>query len=529
MPRTLSWILHPRRSPRDTPAFGDVAQVMQEITVALTAPSEESSTREQQFTHLGRHLVRVLGDVAPGFLAAACLCAKRWQTHVIHGAGTPASPPQTDVPLQLFAAAEGPERNVAAVERHLPRDWHTWVGACGVERLRFFPEPFRARGVWFLAGEGYRHPQWAALLDFTARLLVTAVDSDRMGFAPVPDERDEVLEQEFARWLLAGELQLLCEMLGGRLGGEFGLDRLLLLFQSDVDDSLKTLLARGIEPAMAESVRTRTPSLRGTAELSDERLRITPRPEPAVATPGQGSHRAPYFPYSLVLRARTGARLVGVLGDHHERRLSPPDEQRLRRWLRQFELALDHQQRITQLEALSYTDALTGIFNRRFFKRRLAEEILRARRFGRSLSLVVFDVDRFKELNDTFGHQVGDQVLREITGLIAATARSIDILCRYGGDEFVIIMPDTSQTDCFSFTGRLQHAILDHAFRPGRGDDRVQFSISLGAAVFPLHAGEPERLFWCADIAMLRAKEAGRNQALVYEPGMDDSSRPSRR
>ncbi|MFC1475541.1 diguanylate cyclase [Candidatus Zixiibacteriota bacterium] len=322
--------------------------------------------------------------------------------------------------------------------------------------------------------------------------------------------QDEILEREFAKWLRVREPQLLCEMFGEQLADKFGLDRSLFLYLEGKDALPESLYSRGITSETAQNVLAHPPM---PGEL-----------------PGNGAGRANVEPcnidtmtqqFSLSIDPKRGTRVIGLIGTKNNRRLQRRQLQRLELWLSRFELALENQERIARLEALSYTDSLTGIFNRRFFKRRLEEEITRAQRFSRCLSLVVFDLDRFKQLNDRYGHLRGDRVLREVSGLLTATVRSIDIACRYGGDEFVIIMPETSLPNCFSFTNRLRHVIFEHVFRTGPQQDAVRLSISLGAAVFPDHADDSERLFWCADMALLKAKDGGGDRAVVYQPGMD--------
>ncbi len=183
--------------------------------------------------------------------------------------------------------------------------------------------------------------------------------------------------------------------------------------------------------------------------------------------------------------------------------------------------AKENLKQFKKIEELSYTDSLTGLYNYRYFYKRLTEEYLRAKRFNRTLALVMFDIDSFKTYNDTHGHQAGDRVLRQLGSLLLNTIRSIDIASRYGGEEFCIIMPEADGTECLKFMERLRKAISHHAFK----DEYLAFdhhiTISVGGAIYPADAKNVDRLIYCADMALLRAKNAGKNKAyLYYEPEM---------
>ncbi|MEW5874896.1 MAG: GGDEF domain-containing protein [Candidatus Zixiibacteriota bacterium] len=174
--------------------------------------------------------------------------------------------------------------------------------------------------------------------------------------------------------------------------------------------------------------------------------------------------------------------------------------------------------RMEDLRDLSHTDAITGIFNRRHFDVRLSEEIARARRFGRPLSLLILDLDNFKQVNDSFGHLAGDRVLRQVATFIKKSVRSIDVFCRLGGDEFAVLMPDTGSEECDGLAARLGEAVASKKFRSIRKTADLTITISIGGAVFPDHAGREDRLVACADQALMDAKRAGRNRFILHEP-----------
>ncbi len=188
-------------------------------------------------------------------------------------------------------------------------------------------------------------------------------------------------------------------------------------------------------------------------------------------------------------------------------------------------LALDNIHQYSTIEKLSYTDSMTGIYNYRYFYKRLNEEILRAKRYDRELALVILDIDNFKSFNDNFGHQAGDLVLKQLSDLITKTIRSIDVVSRYGGEEFCIIMPDTGIGHCQIFIERLRSQIADFKFESNLFQKGGSISVSVGGAVYPQHAPMPDRLIYCSDMALLKAKALGRNRAVMYEADISFESK----
>jgi diguanylate cyclase (GGDEF)-like protein len=156
-------------------------------------------------------------------------------------------------------------------------------------------------------------------------------------------------------------------------------------------------------------------------------------------------------------------------------------------------------------------DPLTGLHNRRFFFERLREEFSFAQRHGKPLSLIIFDVDHFKQVNDTYGHTLGDQVLREIGALLIGLSRNEDVCCRYGGEEFVVVARDLDQEKGIAFAERIRKGISQHPVSTGRQD--LHITVSLGVATLDdMGFDTPEQLLSEADGFLYRAKDRGRNR-----------------
>jgi diguanylate cyclase (GGDEF)-like protein len=160
-----------------------------------------------------------------------------------------------------------------------------------------------------------------------------------------------------------------------------------------------------------------------------------------------------------------------------------------------------------QLEELSFKDALTGLYNRRYLSLRLDEEARRHARFARPVSVVLMDLDNFKTINDTDGHRAGDTVLQEIAGLLLAHSRSYTLVCRYGGDEFAAILLDTPKAGAVAYAERLRDVIESHSIRG--------VTASLGVACLPDDVKTMDELISAADRALYDAKRAGRNRVGV--------------
>jgi diguanylate cyclase len=174
-------------------------------------------------------------------------------------------------------------------------------------------------------------------------------------------------------------------------------------------------------------------------------------------------------------------------------------------------LAMDNAEIRTRLETEVITDHLTALYNHRFFHERLAEEIRRANRSRSRVGLLIYDIDDFKRVNDTYGHLSGDQVLQGVASISREICRQEDVICRIGGEEFAVILPGATLEDSVALGERIRHGIADVEF-PVVG----RITVSVGVAEGPLHASSPRELMACADLALLMAKAAGKDCVIVY-------------
>jgi diguanylate cyclase (GGDEF)-like protein len=170
-----------------------------------------------------------------------------------------------------------------------------------------------------------------------------------------------------------------------------------------------------------------------------------------------------------------------------------------------------------ELERLSISDGLTGLHNHRHIHRLLTDEFERTERTGEPLTVAMFDLDRFKAVNDTYGHQAGDRVLQEFADILRETAREIDRLGRYGGEEFMAILPDTGADEGTTFVERVRQQVERTPFDIGR-DEPLHMTVSAGLADIPAEGvNSSEELIRRADEALYAAKAGGRNKVVRFD------------
>jgi diguanylate cyclase (GGDEF)-like protein len=176
------------------------------------------------------------------------------------------------------------------------------------------------------------------------------------------------------------------------------------------------------------------------------------------------------------------------------------------------------------LRQQSISDPLTGLYNRRYLQEFLEQELLLAQHKQSCLGIIIADVDHFKQFNDTFGHEVGDVILRELGVFLKQQIRRSDIACRYGGEEFLLILPETSLELCSQRAEQICQQIynLDLHYQ---NQPIGSITVSIGVAVFPTHGSSVEAVIQAADVALYRAKQSGRNRVAIATHSQDTCSK----
>jgi diguanylate cyclase (GGDEF)-like protein len=199
--------------------------------------------------------------------------------------------------------------------------------------------------------------------------------------------------------------------------------------------------------------------------------------------------------------------VINVTNKRHGQAFTDEDVEMLKAVADQAAVAINK----AQLWDMAVTDSLTGLFVRRYFLVKLQEELIRAERYNNILSVVMADLDRFKNINDTYGHDAGDRALKAIGKFLQQNIRDVDVVARYGGEEFVIMIPEAANDAALILAERLRTQMSELKIK-----DLPPITISLGIATFPNDGSDIDDLVKKADAAMYAAKRAGRNRVMKY-------------
>jgi diguanylate cyclase (GGDEF)-like protein len=274
---------------------------------------------------------------------------------------------------------------------------------------------------------------------------------------------------------------------------------------SDLSGQLSVLADRDLGPEMGGAVfAIATWVMNRGQDFSAADLKHDPR----VADPSVGAVLA--FPLSC--RGRHVGALIALdrVPSIREPRLSASMLRAMRILLEPAAVALDNALLLKRAETLSVTDDLTRLYNSRYLNLVLRRETKRASRSGRPLSLLFIDLDGFKSVNDTHGHLSGSRALMEAAGVIRQSARETDVVSRFGGDEFALVLPDTGGEGAYAVGERIRERIAAHRFLVGVGLD-IHLTVSVGVATLPDVAASAEELVHAADKAMYLVKDSGKN------------------
>jgi len=276
-------------------------------------------------------------------------------------------------------------------------------------------------------------------------------------------------------------------------------------------EGLSLLAHHGLEPSVLAAETPGPDSVLTRAATGDESLRVShldPDRDHWLATLLPGCRNL------LIVPMHAEGRTIGFLAVEHGLRRGSRVERRVvatvERFTSQAALALNNAWLVEQVRRLAGSDALTGLPNRRHFEETLDRELARSLRTEQPVNLLMLDIDRFKTINDMYGHQMGDAVLRAVAMRLSETVRIVDVVARYGGEEFAIVVPDATTEDAAALAERVRGAVEDL-------DGPVPVTVSIGLATHPTHARDASTLLEATDRALYEAKRSGRNRTAVCQ------------
>lgn len=406
-----------------------------------------------------------------------------------------------DDPLIRAACSGPPELAVADVRADPRLRGGAFVGATGAVACLAVSLPGRGDALGALCVLDVRPRAWTAAERTLLTQLAAAAGHER-------ERADELLAQAALRHVATAvahgaEPEAVCALVAEAAARAVGVEAGLVIRYEDARSAsvLGTWAAEGVD-ALPE----------GMLAMRGEGIALRMLSGQAVRADG-GPGRTP-FRHRVGAPVMRGAEVWGFVSVCSNAAAPPTAaEQRLAPFAELVGAAIGNAETRARLAAQATTDALTGLANQRAFHQRLTAEAERARRHGRNLALVLFDVDGFKLVNDTFGHPVGDDVLREVTARIAGVVRAGELIARIGGDELALLLPETDAAEAHEVAERLRVLIEEASIGP-----RAAVTLSAGVTDLTAAGGDRDALMRAADDALYWAKAQGRNVVARYDP-----------
>ena len=303
-------------------------------------------------------------------------------------------------------------------------------------------------------------------------------------------------------------------------------DRAVLMMFTPEHDALYPKVGRGVGDRLPRLALGE--GLAGHIALTGSPVRL-PADLATAPSPAPGEPAGRHY---LAVPMHGRGRVIGVLAlmrDEPADEFSVTDVETIQTFTAQASVAIENVMLHQEAQRLSITDGLTGLWNFRYFQQQADRELESAARFSRDLSLVILDIDHFKSVNDTYGHQAGDDVLCEVARRIRDSVRIPDIVARYGGEEFIVLLPGTGLEGAVATAERIRHAIGGTPIEVTRGFERepggLRVSASLGVASFGVHGRTVSALLRNADAAMYSAKTSGRDRVVAADADLVASHR----
>jgi diguanylate cyclase (GGDEF)-like protein len=342
--------------------------------------------------------------------------------------------------------------------------------------------------------------------------------SGRDEFAALGEEFNKMSRELEERLAEIREQQRRLEEALRRVGDTFAsnLDReaLLKIVLTTAVDGVSASVGRALVRDAAGQLEERARV--GELDGRESALRTVERAVLKSAAPGSADLNGSTALGHPLLGGPEGRTVVGLLSVARDGGAFAPRERELFHYLAaQAAVSIENVELHEQVQRQALTDELTGLYNHRRFQEAIVAETERARRFQQSLGLVMLDIDNFKKVNDTYGHQQGDEVLREVARIVREYSREIDAPARYGGEELAVVLPGTDLEGAFNLGERVRTGVAELRVRRVDGEGSIRVTASIGvAAATPGPEDDPSALIGAADAALYEAKRTGKNKTV---------------